>query len=420
MNASAPDLARLHATLGDPRLARLLALLRRRLEQGAPLAGNATLGTATSAERAAIDELFGRRPSRGATLAVDLDALAAHLHAAGICDDLSSGVQQLLGPIDNRRAARETHVQAWAAVRLAAEEIGANHPRLKTWLGDLVASGVLKRLAQDEPACARSLLDQLATLVRALPADAEPLPAFAARLCGDAHALDPGTPFATLAVRAAAQLGALAEFEDKAEFRRAAWASVGAMCDELSTPALVLNLPAAADTPLARLIRCARNAGETSEPLHLSLRLLLRYPLSSDPALRDCEVFVCENPTIVALAAARIGRACAPLVCANGQFATPALVLLRQLRAAGARLRYHGDFDPAGLAIVRRVVAACGAAPWRMNAADYLAAPKGIQFEGDPGPTPWSPELAEAMRRERRAVHEEAVFGALAEDLARR
>jgi uncharacterized protein (TIGR02679 family) len=101
----------------------------------------------------------------------------------------------------------------------------------------------------------------------------------------------------------------------------------------------------------------------------------------------------------------------------NGQFATPALVLLRQLRQAGARLKYHGDFDPGGLAIARRVFHEAGAEPWRYDVADYEAAPPGVRFTGEPGPTPWSPLLGEALRARGYAVHEEAVFDELASDL---
>ena len=105
-----------------------------------------------------------------------------------------------------------------------------------------------------------------------LPVRAEPLAGFAARLFGDAHALDAGTARATLAVRAATRLAGV-PFEDDAEGRRSAWASVGIYLDELSTPALLLNLPANSDSPLARLLRTASLAGE---PLHLSLRWLMR------------------------------------------------------------------------------------------------------------------------------------------------
>jgi uncharacterized protein (TIGR02679 family) len=48
--------------------------------------------------------------------------------------------------------------------------------------------------------------------------------------------------------------------------------------------------------------------------------------------------------------------------------------LLAQLAAAGARLRYHGDFDWAGLVIGNFVVREFGAEPWRFGEADYLAA----------------------------------------------
>src|SRR5690606_8362057 len=105
------------------------------------------------------------------------------------------------------------------------------------------------------------------------------------------------------------------------------------------------------------------------------------------------------------------------LICVNGQFATPALVLLRQLRDAGAHLHYHGDFDPAGLVIARRVFAETGAQPWRFRAADYLAAPKGTKFGGTVGPTPWDRPLQDAMQANRRIVHEEAVSDELLQDL---
>jgi uncharacterized protein (TIGR02679 family) len=411
---SAADLPRLRATLGDPRLTRLLTLLRRRLEQGLPLTGRATLGGATPAERAAVDELFGRRPTTGASLTIDLDLLASQLHAACICNDLVNAVQILAGPIDNRRAARETREQAWSVIHASADLIGVEQPLLRAWLTKLMASGVLKRLAQDDPKQAAALIGEIGRIAKAFPAAAEPLASFAARLFGDAHALDPGTPRATLAVRAAARVGGI-HFEDDAEGRRAAWASVGVMCDELSTPVLVLNLVGTNETPLTRLLR---SACADTEPLHVSLRLLLRWPLANDPAINGRQIFVCENPTIVALAAARLGQECAPLVCVNGQFATPSLVLLRQLRAAGAQLWYHGDFDPAGLAIARRAMAESGARPWRFCATDYASAPKGVKFSGSPGSTPWDETLREAMRVDGRTVHEEAVFSALAEDLA--
>lgn len=406
----------LRATLGDPALARLLAALRRRAELGRPLSGALTLGDATPAERQALDTLLGRPATRGDSLRVDLDFLAETLTDAGLCTSLREALEALGGPIHERRAEADRAAASWEEIHLAGQAALAPWPPLDEWLSTLFANGTLKRLATD-PARAADLLHDITRLVAALPAASEPLAAFAARLFGDAHALDAGSPLATLAVRAAAVIGDISVFEDDAEGRREAWASVGVLCDELSTPVLVLNLPALGDTPVARLLRAA---SAEAEPLHLSLRHLSLWPLSTDPALRDREVFVCENPTIVALAARRLGARCAPLVCVNGQFATPAKTLLRQLAAAGARLRYHGDFDVGGLGIGKRVIGMQGAAPWRFGAGDYLAAPKGKAISPDAVfECPWDPALAEALRRERRAVHEEAVAELLLADLAR-
>lgn len=408
------DPVRLRATLGDPALARLVDAMRRRIELSRPLTGALTLPSADETERRALDNLLGRVATRGDSLRVDLDWLADTLTAAGVCNSLREAIETLVGPVRERRAEAAAEERAWLAVRERAVTLLSGQPALRSWAEESIASGILKRLAP-EPEKAVGLLADVATLARALPARGEPLAALAARLFGDAHALDPGSPLATLAVRAASRLGR-ATFVDDAEGRREAWAAVGVMCDELSTPVLVLNLPVAGTTALPELLRVAAAGGE---PVHVSLRLLLRHPLDGDPAIRGSDVFVCENPTIVALAAAKLGVDCAPLVCVNGQFATPALVLLRQLRAAGARLHYHGDFDPAGLAIARRVMAESGARPWRFSGADYEAAPKGLAFTGSPGETPWEPTLEEAMRADGRAVHEEAMFAPMAEDLVR-
>lgn len=411
--AGAVDLIRLRATLGRPELYRLVAAMRRRLELGRPLTGTLSLAGATSDERSAFDELLGRRTTRGSTLLVNLATLSRLLADAAICRDLEGAVRALAaGPIVNRRTAAAREAAAWEEVWLQARE-AIRQPKLLEWLGALASEGVVKRLCDDAQS-ASTVLGQLAQVAGALPASGEPLAAFAARLLGDAHALDSGSPLATLAVRAAARLGGV-QLEDDAEGRRSAWASVGVMCDELSSPALVLNIPAPGQGPLSELLRVAMRHGE---PVHVSLRHLLRDPLGGESALHGRTVFICENPTTIGLAAARLGGRCAPLVCVNGQFATPSLVLLRQLRSAGATLLYHGDFDPGGLVIARRIFAECGAYPWRLGEPDYLSAPKGIAFEGRPGPTPWSPGLEAAMARERRAVHEEAIFETLAADLA--
>lgn len=409
----APDLVRLRATLGAPALARVLETLRKRIEQGKPLTGRLTLENATPIERENVDALLGRKSSRGNSLALELELLEKTFREAGVCENLLKGVESLCGPVPNKRAAADAHdaewVQLWSNARHAMQGVSSMLP----WLADLEATGLLKRLCAGQVAEAEGLLRDMTRLAGALPVKGEPLPAFAARLFGDSHALDPGTPRSTLAVRAAAKIGAIS-FEDDAEGRRAAWASVGVMSDELSAPVLVFMLSLHDASPLGRLLRTAT---EAAEPHHLSARLLLKYPISNDASLAGRPIFICENPTVVAMAADRLGRRCAPLLCVNGQFATPSLILLRQLRKAGAILHYHGDFDPGGMHIARRVFTEADAKPWRYSANDYHLAPKGILFTGDPGPTPWSPELAAAMRADGHLVHEESVFESLACDL---
>jgi len=144
------------------------------------------------------------------------------------------------------------------------------------------------------------------------------------------------------------------------------WAQLGVIVGELSAPALLLNLSSETDSPAGRLAEKARQFGE---PLHLSLRSLLRVPQRW--RVRGREVFVCENPTIVAMAADRFGATCAPLICTDGMPSASQRILLLQLADAGARLLYHGDFDWAGIRIGNFVMRRFGARPWRFGAEDY-------------------------------------------------
>ena len=60
------------------------------------------------------------------------------------------------------------------------------------------------------------------------------LATLAARLTGDSHALDRGKPLSNLVLRASGNPD-----------RRTAWSDLGVVIDDLSAPALCLNLPAA-------------------------------------------------------------------------------------------------------------------------------------------------------------------------------
>jgi uncharacterized protein (TIGR02679 family) len=236
---------------------------------------------------------------------------------------------------------------------------------------------------------------------------------------------------ATLVLRACAVEPSTTEpfsSPDAEESRRARWARLGVTVNELALPVLCLNLPlldgaehahreAQDSTPLDGAL--ASGPSVPGEPVHISLRRLLRRP----PALRVAgrDVFVCENPNIVAIAADRLGSACAPMVCTDGMPAAAQQTLLAQLAAGGARLRYHGDFDWAGLAIGNFVMRKFGAEPWRFGTMDYLsaAAGNGVALRGDEQVmAQWDDRLTRVMSDRRIVVHEEGVVEALLTDLA--
>ncbi|MEX0657509.1 MAG: TIGR02679 family protein [Egibacteraceae bacterium] len=420
------DLPRLHQALGDPALAWLVERVRRRLAAGGALSGTATLRAPTSAQREALDRLLGRRPTRGGgALTVRLDDLDAVVAHAGLAGGLAEAVQALGGPVLDERARQAAAARAWDQVwDDAGARVGAD-PALGAWLDRLRADGLVRRLAGGDPADGARLLDQAVAVAACLPAAGMPLAELAAQATGDSHALDAGAPVGTLAVRAAAAVGGVGAW-DGARGRRDAWAAVGVLCDELSAPVLTLNLPTAATaraatagarTPSASIgatDRALAVHAEAGEPYRLSVRQLLRDP----PALTTTAVFVCENPTVVAAAANRLGAASAPLVCVEGHVRTAARLLLGRLAAAGAPLAYHGDFDWAGLRIATTVIAGHGAQPWRLTAADYRAAPPGPPLRGTPADAAWDPDLAPAMRRRGHGVHEEQVLDTLLHDLA--
>jgi uncharacterized protein (TIGR02679 family) len=397
------DAERLRQVLGGPELQWLVRRAWRRLARG-QIGGAVTLVRATAAQRDAVERLLGRRAAPGDSVSVRLDDLEALLRQAAICDSLPDALETLAGPLVDARARRQETEAAWAGLFTARD-------RARPWLEELRATGLLRRLARNDLARAGELLQQAREVERRLPARGVPLAELAAAVTGDSHALDAGTPLGTIAVRIAAGPGGA---WDGAEARRDAWAAAGVLCDELSAPVLTLGLRGDGPGLTDRALRLHAEAGE---PYRLTTRQLLREP----PRLALAgTVYVCENPTVVAAAANRIGAGCAPLVCLEGQPRTAARVLLGLLAAAGARLAYHGDFDWAGIQIGNLVVKRHGAVPWRFFTADYRAARGGRALEGSPVAAVWDPELQAAMAAGGRAVHEEEVLEVLLGDLADR
>lgn len=410
---------RLQRLLGGDTLLDLRRRLRRHFERADPLAppGIIRLAQVAAHEYAALAKLVGRPPRPAQSIAIDVAAVDAALSRAGIAPTLRAALERLDGAI-----AHQPTVRAEAAARWARVADDARHPGLAQLLRLPAGIGLMKRLARQDAEAAAVLRQRAEAVLQRLPAAAQPRAQIAAEVLGDAHALDGGEPVATLVLAVLRQTAApddaarpeAGDDDDGADdSSRALWARAGVLVNELARPALVLNVPLQGDGGGGWLNAAA------GEPGYVSLRQLVRTPPRLAVAGRI--VSVCENPTIVAIAADRLGPRCAPLVSTDGMPAAAQRLLLTQLAAAGARLRYHGDFDWAGLRIAGLVMRSFGAAPWRFGAKDYAAAVRDAHGEGvmmgAPVAAAWDAGLTVAMREHGVAIHEEAVAAVLLDDL---
>lgn len=404
------DAGRLERLLGDPGLAWLLERVRRRLAHGRPLNGTVTLAHPEDHQRHAAERLLGRAPRAGTSLTVRLDAVDAVLRRSGVSPHgLQAAVQALTGPVAPRAEKREREARAWENALGPLSGLGTE---LADWAERMRSDGLVRRLART-PEAAAPLVTATVQALRLLPVD-PPMPraTFAARYLSGAHALDDGTPLATLVLSG---VRARTGFPEGAgtEWRRAAWAAGGLLGDDVSSTVLTLNLRG---TPALDWM------AQGGEPAVLTLRSLTRHG-SGEITTAAGAVHVCENPAVLSAAADCLGAACPPLVCLQGQPSAAALTLLRGLSARGAGILYHGDFDWGGMHIARTLRRGVPWRPWRYGAADYEAAvarvgePQGLT--GTPARTPWDPGLAAALTEHGVRVEEESVLDDLLADLAK-
>lgn len=414
MNTVGVHVDRLGRLLGKPELAWLVERVRVRLERGQPLTGTVTLGSASPAQRAAADQLLGRRATTGTSISVLLSTVDVLLRASGAAPDgLAAAVVALTGPVTVRAEQAAETARVWQVAYGPLDALVARRPDLAEWYAGVQASGLTRRLAGGAEV-AVTLFGQLSAVLDQLPATGEALGSFAARLAGGAHNLDDGTALATLTLSAARALSGRPAGSG-ARWRRETWASVGIVLDELSNTVLTLGLPGDTGTATGRAL-AAWSAG--GQPVVLTLRQLTVEPPALE--LRGQVVSVCENPVVVSAAADRLGAGSAALVCTSGQPGAAAMRLLTILVQRGAELRYHGDFDWAGLRIANTLLSRLPVAPWRFGADDYrAAADTGAPLRGRTVEASWDSSLASAMAQVGRQVEEELVLKKLVEDLRR-
>ena len=419
-----PD-ARLERLLGGDLLVSLRKRLRQRFERAAVDGGveHFRLSRLTVDEHAALASLLGRPVRFANSMQVDVQAIDDSLQRAGIAPSLRNALEQIDGPIIHLKTSRQRKQALWAGVIA-----GCNNPSLSAFLEPSTGLGLLKRLSGGSAERAAQLCADAEMVLNVLPARGVARAQLAADSLGDAHALDNGRPVATLVLAVWRDIIALLpdenepliEGEDESHDRheeidersRDIWARAGVLVNELARPALILNLPTRSIPAFAE---------PTGEPTYVSLRFLLRN--SPNWEVRGKNVFICENPNLLAIAADTLGARCASFVCTDGMPAAAQRTLLTQLSQAGACLRYHGDFDWPGVRIGNHVIRQYGAFAWRFAGKDYVTAIQsmsrpGRRLKGPEAVASWDASLTPAMQSHQQAIEEERMASGLLEDLA--
>lgn len=397
-----------HDWLGGRELNPVWRRLRDRLERnGGQASGRLVVAVATREERHALGALLGR-PVVDDRVRLDLMELERRLAERTAYRSLAEAVEAITGgPLQDRRRERERRLTRRQAPFELARSL-ADEPWVEPWLEGLRRSGALSRAADGEALVRAAVTVLLAVLQCGETGSRVEL---AARLLGDAHALDEDTELHGVVLRGLA-VAAGVDPPTGVAARRALWELHGVTADLVSATCLTLGLRPAGTSPL----ECRMNAAaESGDPVHVTAWDLRRY---SPSVSRRGPVLACENPRVLEAVAERFAGA-VPVVCTSGQPNTVVLAVLQWLGEGGASLRYHGDFDWPGIAIANRLVGQCGVQPWFMGTADYEGGvgAGGVRLTGAPVEPSWDAELGAAMRTHGVAVHEEALLEGLLDAL---
>ncbi len=332
---------------------------------------------------------------------IDLDVLERELVVRQFGSDLDDVLTQLGYPpspdAERRRVDATRRREARRALEVAIADW--SHPWAAEWAAGIVASGNLGGLEPDD---VTHLAGDVARVMRLMstPDLSMARVDVAAMIFGDAHALDPGLRRTNWLARALRHV--VGDLDG-----RELWAAAGLWPDRVSAPVLVWGLEGVGSAPAVELLAAAYRR----VPVHLSLLALqgrLQVPMGT-------QVLVAENPRVVEYAAER--RLPVSVIGTNGNPSTAVQTLVDYLVWSDADVRYHGDFDAAGLAICGRMLER-GCRPWKMDAGDYevalrLANEREVRLDRDErrcGETPWDPDLASIFNRDRLIVHEEFVL----------
>ena len=385
----------------DPALDRVLLEARdKRERRGATGDGMLVLTRLEPEEALALDGLLSpRKPVLpGRTMRIALSRFEAALREYGI-DPRSEYERVGERPLRDLPAARAVakmdreRFHAWAAGHDAVR----GRPEMAAWLDDAVRQGRVR--VEMQPLVERAL-----RIVASLPApERVQRTVLAARIVdGDPHGLDVDTPLHSLAtsvLAAGARLGPRAS-------PREIWSAWNVLVDPISSDVATLNLGPVGEDALAKLIRAMHGSHVVLTYGQLSASTLLWPPGT------DC--FTCENPSVLVAAEGALGSACPPMICTGGRPSDAVRLLLASLHASGGRIRHHGDFDDAGVQILRDLEARYGVTPWRFDVPSLCEA---LLRLGRAVPKPPPATLEDATRVLAAGVAEELVIDDLLDDL---
>jgi uncharacterized protein (TIGR02679 family) len=387
--------------LADPALEPVWLRAADALEQrGLTPYGRVVVAGLDRSSRHAVAGILGK-PVLTDRVQIDLVTLDRFLRERSGIGGLRDVLEAVRGkPLTDKTALRSARSASREAPFVAARAWLAAHPDPPLpWADELLASlrrtGYLSR-RRDPVGLVERALEILADRFRSTGTpEVVSRVDLAARICGDAHALDDDRPLAQVVLRGLATACGATSPVSAAE-RRALWERAGVQADAVSSTCLTFGV---------------RNG----------LAHLTPWDLQRSPVwiARGRTVLVCENPRVLEAFAER--RPAAIVVCTAGEPNLVTLDVLRALRDAGANLRYHGDFDWPGIAIANRLVRTLDVRPWLMSAADYRGAvgllPDRLELTGVPVMPEWDADLGSAMSDLGTAVHEESVLESLVASL---
>lgn len=386
--------------VADPALARVILRARaKREERGAGGDGMIVIPDLAAEEALALDGLLSPRRRKPVlprtTLRVSLSVFEAAMRSGGMepRDEYERVGGHPVRDLPAERAARReqrSEFRTW----LMSQHGVVSRPAVAEWFEEALRQGRVHEGV-------RSLVARALDVLGALPA---PRPVqrtvLAVRvLDGDPHALDVGTPLHGLLV---SLLTAAAGLEADLS-PRDVWAAWNVLADPVSSNVAALNLPLAGRGPAAAVA-----AGVNGCHVVLTFGQLAASELRWPPGV-PC--FSCENPSVLIAAEQALGESCPPLVCTSGRPSDAVRLLFSTARRAGVRVRHHGDFDEAGVQILRDLQARYGAVPWRFDAATLY------ETIGSRGHDPTAITLEEAVTRLPRPLAEESVIEDLISDL---